>query len=95
MEALLGEAPAARDVEPAGERVRHRVEVGRDVQAPDLGVVAGVADDRQGLGIDDLDEPAQQLRGAGSAREGGDLHAALSSLPVLRNVHNALPPRQP
>ena len=45
VERLVRAAPAARDVEQAGQRVGHGVEVGRDVQPPDLGVVAGVADD--------------------------------------------------
>ena len=45
--ALPGPAPAALRVVEPGEAVEDRVEVGRDVQAEHLEVVADVADDRQ------------------------------------------------
>jgi hypothetical protein len=48
--------PAALLVEPAGERVEDRVQIGRDVKPKHLDVVTDVADDRQLLGIDRLRE---------------------------------------
>ena len=58
----------------AGERVGDGVEIGGDVQAPDLGVVAGVADDGE-LARDRHSgaRPRKQLGGAGAPGEGGDL----------------------
>ena len=52
--------PATRVVDHAGERVQHRVDVGRDAQAVQRDVVAGVDDRRQ---------PRLGRRGAQPARE--------------------------
>ena len=43
---LVPDAPAAALVEQAGERVEHRVEIRRHVQAEELEIVADVADGR-------------------------------------------------
>src|SRR5207245_11442630 len=43
-ERLAREAPAAGRVEPTRERVHHGVEVGGNVETPDLGVITGVVD---------------------------------------------------
>ena len=72
VERLVDAAPAARDVERAAEGVGDGVEIRRDVEAPDLGVVARVADDGQLRWIEDPREAAQELRGAGAAGERGD-----------------------
>ena len=73
---LVRTAPAALLVGQAGERVEDRVEVGRDVEAEHLDVVADVADDRELARVDHLDEPAQEARAADAARQADDLHAA-------------------
>ena len=77
-EGLVGAAPAAPGVEHTGERVHDGVEIGRDVQAPDLGVVAGVDDDAQRGRIERRREAAEQLGGAGTARERDDSHGLVS-----------------
>ena len=57
-----------------GERVEDGVEVGRDVQAEHLDVVADVADDRHARRVDGLDEPAREAGAADAAGEERDLH---------------------
>src|SRR5258706_175792 len=69
LERLVDEPPAAHDVELPGERVGHGVEIGRDVESPDLRVVAGVADDGEVTRGDERREASQQLGGAGAAGE--------------------------
>ena len=76
---LVGAAPAALLVGHARERVEDAVEVGRDVQAEHLDVVADVADHRHVGRVDDRDDAAQEARAADAAREHGDLHAAAPS----------------
>src|SRR4030095_12012819 len=66
-ERLAGEAPATLDVEPAGQGVRRGVEVGRDVESPDLGVVAGVADGSERARIEKRREASEELGGARAA----------------------------
>ena len=73
-EGLAREAPAPLDIEPAGERVGDRVEVGRDVESPDLGVVAGVADDGQVARVHDGRQASEELGGAGATGDRGDVH---------------------
>src|SRR5439155_19351875 len=63
-ERLAREAPAAPRIEPARERIHHGVEVGGHVEAPDLSVVARVADDGELVPGAHGDEAAQDLRGA-------------------------------
>ena len=58
------DAPALLGVHDAGQRVEARVEVGRDVQAEQLDVVADVADDRHRLGADGVDQPEREPRPA-------------------------------
>src|SRR5439155_4040974 len=81
-ERLAREAPAAGRVGPACERVRYGVEVGRDVETPDLGVVTGVADHGEftlgGRGR----EAAQELRRARAARDRGQAHVTRARLPA-------------
>src|SRR5207245_657715 len=79
-ERVVRDAPAAHRVEPARERVHHGVEVGRDVEAPDLGVVAGVADDGELVPGARRGEATQELRSARAARERGHAHLRPASL---------------
>ena len=72
---LVRAAPAAALVVETGERVEDRVEVGRDVQAEHLEVVADVADDGDVARLDDVDEALDEPRSAHPAGENGDLHA--------------------
>ena len=60
---LVGAAPAALLVGDARERVEDAVEVGRDVQAEHLDVVADVAYDGDVVRVDD-----SETRRAGTAR---------------------------
>jgi hypothetical protein len=101
---LVGQPPAACEVDHAGERVADRVEVGRNVEPPDLRVVARVDDDGQIARVEELGEPPHQLRGARAAREGHGVHGGA---PVYRvaigreraprplALQSAVPPRQP
>ena len=88
---LPGEAPAALVVVQPRQGVGHGVEVGADVQAVELGVVAGVDHGRDLGGRDDAHEAAQQAGGTYSSGEGGDHGARLmvrapsgSRLPVCK-----------
>ncbi len=88
---LAGTAPAALRVVQAREGVQHRVEVGRDVEAEDLEVVADVADDRQLARCEHVVEPGRELGAADSAREEHDLHErrALASARVRARARGA------
>ena len=66
---LPAAAPAALFVVDVGERVDDRVEVGRDVQPEELGVVADVPDHRHLARPDEVDEAADEPRTADAARE--------------------------
>ena len=68
---LVAHAPAALLVEQAGERVEDGVEVGRDVQAEDLDVVADVDDRRHLLGPGGAGERVHEARAAEPAAENG------------------------
>jgi len=73
---LAGEPPAALLVGPARERVEHRVEVRRHVQAEHLGVVRHVADNGNGAWIDDRHDASQEPRASDAACEHDDVHRA-------------------
>src|SRR5438034_443865 len=81
-ERLSRQAPAARRVQPARERVHHGVEVGGDVEAPDLGVVTGVADHGERIPGARGREAAQELRRARAARDRGQAHVTRAWLPA-------------
>ena len=68
---LVGAPPAALLVGDAGERVEDAVEIGRDVQAEHLDVVAHVAYDGYVVRFDYRDDAAQEPRAADAAREHG------------------------
>src|SRR5438094_870612 len=68
-ERLAREAPAAGRVEPTRERVHHGVEVGGNVETPDLGVITGIADHGERTPRHRAREAAQELR---RARATGD-----------------------
>ena len=69
-------------VDRVGEPVGDEVGVGRDVDAVDLHVVAGVGDHRQVLGADHVEQAARQLRAAGAAGEERYATRARSGRPV-------------
>src|SRR5205823_36265 len=78
------------------------VEIGRDVQPPHLGVIAGVADDRELARGETRRETAQQLGRAGTARERRHSHGrrlrTADGLPrtataAPRHTRNREPPR--
>ena len=62
-------------VDGVRERVEHRVEVGGDVEAVEVGVVPDVDHGRDVAGRDHLDHAAQQSGGAHAAGQGGDHRA--------------------
>ena len=64
---LAAPAPAALLVVKVGERVEQAVEVGRDVEAEHLGVVADVADHGHLIGRNEVDETAHEASAADSA----------------------------
>src|SRR5258706_10564801 len=73
-EGLVGAPPALLLVDPAAQRVHDGVQVGADVQAEQVDVVAGVADDRDlGIWRGGL-QAAQEAGAAYAARENGDAH---------------------
>ncbi len=72
---LAGPAPAALRVVETGEGVEDRVEVGGDVQAEHLEVVADVADDGQLPGREHVVEAGRELGAADAAGEEDDVHA--------------------
>ena len=87
---LVLHAPPALLVQQPGERVEHRVEVGRDVQAQDLHVVADVHDRRHPLGAGGLRQRVDEARAAeptaqnrvGTVRGRRYAHAVLAIVPV-------------
>ena len=76
---LVAAAPAAPLVGDARERVEDRVEVGRDVQAEHLDVVADVADHARRGGSCDVDDAADEARAADAAGKNCDVHTRLPS----------------
>ena len=87
---LARPAPAALLVVEAGERVEHGVEVGRDVQAEHLEVVADVAHHGEAR-PEDVVETARELCASDAAREADDLHRAIAST----SARVRAPPRGP
>ena len=76
---LAGPPPAALGVVQPGEAVEDGVEVGRDVQAEHLEVVADVADHRQLARREHVVEPGRELRAADAAGEEDDVHRCAPS----------------
>ncbi len=72
---LAGPSPATLGVVQAGEAVEDGVEIGRDVQAEHLEVVADVADDRQLARREHVVETRGELGAADAAGEENDVHA--------------------
>ena len=79
-------APAAFLVEEAGERVEDGVEVGRDVQAEDLDVVADVHDRRHALRADRPRERVHEPRASETAAEDGTSGFTLEAVPSERRT---------
>ena len=77
---LAGPPPAALGVVQAGEAVEDGVEVGRDVEAEHLEVVADVADDRQLARREHVVEPGGELGAADAAGEEDDVHAVRAAM---------------
>ena len=71
---LLRAAPALGLVENARERVEDRVQVGRDVEARDLEIVAHVPDDRDVTRVERLRQRAREAGASEPACEQRDLH---------------------
>src|ERR687897_1461534 len=71
---LAGSPPTSFLVVQAGERVQDRVEVGRDVEAENLEVVADVPDHRHTRGSHGIDEAAHEPRATDAAAQDGDFH---------------------
>ena len=97
---LVADAPAALLVEQAGEGVEDGVEVGRDVQAEDLEVVADVHDRRHLLGAGRARERVDEAGAAQAAAENGVgarlyAHRVLAIVPVkgLDGAKTRLAPR--
>src|SRR5204862_6567208 len=72
---LTGHTPAALVIEPVGEHVHDRIVVWHHEQSVTLGVVAGVDDDGQLAPAECRLQALGQLRAAGPARQGDDVHA--------------------
>src|ERR1041385_1195340 len=71
---VAAHAPALFSVNAPRERVRDRVQVGRDVQPVQNDIVAGVADDRELFRRGFVRQALDQLRAAGASRENRELH---------------------
>ena len=68
VERFAVEAPALRAIHRVRERVGHGVDIGRDVQAVEGFVVAGIDDDSQPRGIDAPNESPDELSRTHSPR---------------------------
>src|SRR6185437_14214554 len=73
---LVRATPATLLVVQAGESVEDRVEIGRDVHAEDLDVVADIPDHRHVGGLDHIDDAANEARPAHTTREDDGLQPA-------------------
>src|SRR6476661_10883637 len=73
--------PALPAICHPGKRVHHRVQIGRNVQTMNLGIVADVTDDEQLAGRRNAGEAVQESRRAYAARQRDD-HSGSS--PVMR-----------
>src|SRR6185437_9094761 len=87
---LVCTPPAALLVAQAGERVEQRVEVGRDVEAVHLQVVADVRDHGNVARRDDLGQRLNEARAADAACQNGDSHLA-----AKRRLSSAVRVRSP
>src|SRR5579864_2117677 len=63
-EGVATDAPAVFRVGKASERVHHRVEIGRDVQAMYLGIVSGVSDNEKAFGAYDASQSVEKAGGS-------------------------------
>ena len=72
---LAGSPPTALVVDEPTKRVDEAVEVGRDVEAQDLDVVADVADDRELPGLEGGVEASREACAAAPSGQQDDLHA--------------------
>ena len=72
MKGFAAYAPAGRGIHDPGERVGDDIEVGRNFQAVEDDVVAGVDDDSEGVGIHCMIETEEKFRRADTTCEGGD-----------------------
>src|ERR1700686_5181527 len=71
VEALALETPSVGAIDDAGERVNHRVDIGRNVEPVEMLVIAGIDDDAQPARIDPLDQSAEKLSRPHSPRKRG------------------------
>ncbi len=69
---LVLAAPPSLLVREPGEGVEDAVQVRRDVEAPDLEIVADVPDHRHVGRVDDLNQPAEEAGAADSSRQDND-----------------------
>jgi len=69
VEGVAADAEAALLVGQAGQVVEDDIDVRRDVEAEELGVVADVGDDGDGLPADDSQEALEEAGGADAAGE--------------------------
>src|SRR5438034_4616286 len=71
---LVRTAPTALLVVQPGKCVEDRVEIGRDVQAEHVEIVADVPDDGHLRRAGDVDDAADEACAADASREDGDVH---------------------
>ena len=69
MEGITLNPPPLVSVMQTGQGVGHDVEIGRDMQAMQVDVIAGVADDDQLLGVHHFHQALQEFRGTDATRE--------------------------
>ena len=69
---FLGQAPAFFRVNGIGQGIRHRVQVGRNRQAEEFFVIAGIDDHAQVCLRHDPHDPSQEARSTHTAGQGGD-----------------------
>jgi hypothetical protein len=70
-ECLVGETPASTGIQFSGERVGNGINVGADVQTPDIRIVTNIHNDVNLLFGDNLYEATQKLGGSGSTGKYG------------------------
>ena len=86
-EGLVDEAPAPKGVEFAGKCISDGINVGTDVQTPDIGIVTDIHNDVNLLFGNDLYKATQKLGGAGSTGKYGivgGLHPIILRGPAAR-----------
>jgi len=72
VEGVSGNAPSALAVHDSGKRIEHCVHVGRNVQAVELSVIAGIDDDGDLLRRHDCGKAFEEFCGADAARQDCD-----------------------